>query len=316
MPDDTHANKKTQAKTNRNRFFFFRPTDQDYFSKRKKMHFVCSCKIFLVNDFIRKGFRSSFVKHKGAVGMTCDAAEYDRDFFFGIKGGTAENKTGRCRHFALALPKIRRACCRKNGVAEHEGGVLPKKRCCRKNGVAQKKVLPKKWCCRKSGVAEKIMLSKTCVSQIRPPKIWKWRCRKLKTTWFTLWNWWKHLNPRFRQTHSAALSATIFGQHRPNSFGSAAPKIKRSRHIPVSPFPLPPRPFLPFHFRWSPSPLKTFFLKTHVLYAYMLAYLHICEHICIYVGISACMLAYMYICGHICIYVSTYAYMRAYTHMC
>ena len=154
MPDDSHANKKTQAKINRNRFFLFRPTDQDYFSKRKKVHFVCSCTEFWVNDFIRKGFRSSFVRHRGAAGMTCDAAEYDRDLPLGIKGGTAENKTGRCRHFEVVLPKIRRACCRKNGAAENEGGVLPKKWCCRKNGVAQKKVLPKKWCCRKHASAK------------------------------------------------------------------------------------------------------------------------------------------------------------------
>ena len=44
------------------------------------------------------------------------------------------------------------------------------------------------------------------------------------------------------------------------------------------------------------------------IYVYLLACLHRCEHICIY--------AYMHICWHICIYSSIYAYLLRYMHIC
>ena len=52
------------------------------------------------------------------------------------------------------------------------------------------------------------------------------------------------------------------------------------------------------------------------MYAYMLAYIHICEHICIYASVCAYMLVYMHKCYHICRYGSVYEYMPAYMHIC
>ena len=45
----------------------------------------------------------------------------------------------------------------------------------------------------------------------------------------------------------------------------------------------------------------------------MLAYMHVCAPICVYVRIYAYMSAHIRICG---IYACIYAYIRAYMHIC
>ena len=66
-------------------------------------------------------------------------------------------------------------------------------------------------------------------------------------------------------------------------------------------------------FRSSSEFLSSLYAR---IYAYMLAYTRIGEHIRVYVCIYAYMLAYTRMCEHIRVYANIYAYMRAYTNIC